>query len=171
MTDRAGFVEVDKGGPETPSQKLGDAVAQSAHAYCHGCMNTPTRVRCSTRPTLPLTVVPVNTPRALAHVRAHMQARTTSRARARARPREATAHAQVTKKLNQLGKHAIGDHQLQMTLLQLKHIKATILLQVFVQPEPDERPFFSVAWLGERWGEGAGHSGWSKTVVWRAGID
>ncbi len=35
LTGRAGFVEVDKGGPETPSQKLGDAVAQSAHAYCH----------------------------------------------------------------------------------------------------------------------------------------
>jgi hypothetical protein len=39
----------------------------------------------------------------------------------------------VTKKLNQLGKHAIGDHQLQMTLLELKHIKATNLLQVFLR--------------------------------------
>ena len=51
----------------------------------------------------------------------------------RGRTRGAAARAQVTKKLNQLGKHAIGDHQLQMTLLELKHIKATNLLQVFLR--------------------------------------
>ena len=65
------------------------------------------------------------------HVRAHED--TDNLLCSRGRTRGAAARAQVTTKLNQLGKHAIGDHQLQMTLLELKHIKATNLLQVFLR--------------------------------------